>query len=510
MIEQIICGIPMRTKKIEEISRSAVDLANSAAELVNYFTNSNTDGDIIFDVKKTLHGTDISFSDCLSRITTISGIAEKFDKSSQFILVPLPRITQLKQSIDETQQRLDAISNQISQVIQSGGGFQSFNYDSFIITTANGATHNLAGIFKNFADVTENLLESFHNVLVILRPSKATYSFQAAANALSTLIDKASDEIQNINSEHAKLKKASSTIEKMVVDVKSSSEETARLKDESAKDRKSISEYLSEATEKKTNIETINAAANKLEDKVAEYQESFESFDRQLKNRNADFEEGKRKQEGLFSKFDEQSKSVADLIIKSESMLKGATVAGLASSFSDAHRKLGWQLFWARISFYFGILFLFISAIPLMVYVFLPVIAPFAQDRFPELANIPSTYSMFDEVTGWQYLGQVLARFIILLPAAWFVSFSAIRHSSLFRLREHYAYKYSMAVSVEGFRKQAEGYESEIAALVLEQLAFNPADKLVHSKEIREGKVPHPMLDLFLNKFRSGLDKEKP
>lgn len=510
MIGSIIYGTFMRKTKIEEISRSAADLAASATDLLNYFTSSSETSEIFFDVKKVIQGTDISFSDCMSRLTLISEMSEKFDKSSHFILVPLPRITQLKQSIDETQQRLDAVSSQFRQLIQGGGGFQSFNYDNFIITTKNGATHNLASIFKNFVDATESLLEYFFQVLIILRPSKATYSFQAAAKALSLVIERSSDEIQDIHAENIKLKKLSSNMEKLEASAKSSSEEMTRLKDESAKDRKTITEYLSEATEKKTNIETINSTASTLEHEVTEYQESFEAFDRQLKNRNTEFEEGKVKQEGLFSKFDEQKQSVADLITKSESMLKGATVAGLASSFSEAHRKLGWQLFWARISFYFGILFLFVSAIPLMVYVFLPVIAPFVQDSFPELANIPSTYSMFDEVTGWQYLGQVLARFIILLPAAWFVSFSAIRHSSLFRLREHYAYKYSMAVSVEGFRKQAVGYENEIAALVLEQLAFNPADKLVHSREVKEGKVPHPMLDLFLKKFRSGLDRENP
>lgn len=237
--------------------------------------------------------------------------------------------------------------------------------------------------------------------------------------------------------------------------------------------------------------------------------QKFEAFDRQLAARNSDFENGKKNQTALFDDFDAQREHVQGLIDQSEGMLKGATVAGLASSFSEAHRKLGRQLLWARVSFYFGILFLLISAIPLMVHVFLPILAPLLKHQFPELIDISNNNLLGREVTGWQYLGQVLARFIILLPAAWFVSFSAIRHSSLFRLREHYAYKYSMAVAVEGFRKQAQGYENEIAALVLEQLAFNPADKLVPSKDVKEGKIPHPMLELFLKRFRSALEREE-
>jgi hypothetical protein len=66
-----------------------------------------------------------------------------------------------------------------------------------------------------------------------------------------------------------------------------------------------------------------------------------------------------------------------------------------------------------------------------------------------------------------------------------------------------------MAVSVEGFQKQAKGYESEIAALVLEQLAFNPADKLTPSKDISEGKVPHPLLNILVDKFRNRLSKDE-
>lgn len=70
-----------------------------------------------------------------------------------------------------------------------------------------------------------------------------------------------------------------------------------------------------------------------------------------------------------------------------------------------------------------------------------------------------------------------------------------------------------MAVSVEGFKKQAAGYEDEIAALVLEQLAFNPADKLIPSKDMAEGKVPHPILNFLMAKIEKrlkALNAEQP
>jgi len=504
----------MRKTKIDEIGLGAKDLASTAIELLEFFNGSGADGLNNFDVKKEIHGTDISYADCVSRITTIAEIADKFGSSKHFLMLPVNRITQLKQRIDEAQKHLDTLGNQFRQTINSGGGMRSFNYDNFHLQTTNGQNHDLRGHFKNFTDSTEALLEAFYQVLTVLRPTRSTYSFQAAANALSSLIEDSSEQIHKLHEENAGLRKAVAAASDQVTaaeaqakKAKEAAEETSRTRDEGAKDRKTIGEYLADSTDKKTAIETAHSEASLLEDEVEEYREKFKSFDRQLEARHKDLKTGMEKQEKLFANFDGQKDSVDSLIADSESMLKGATVAGLASSFSEAHRKLGWQLLWARVSFYVGITFLFISAIPLMLYVFLPILAPFLQTLYPEIASAVPAFDTQTEISGWQYLGQVLARFIILLPAAWLVSFAAIRHSSLFRLREHYAYKYSMAVSVEGFRKQATGYESEIAALVLEQLAFNPADKLTPSKDIPEGKVPHPLLNIFVDKFRGGLDK---
>ncbi|WP_281983402.1 hypothetical protein [Thalassorhabdomicrobium marinisediminis] len=506
----------MRKSKIDEISLGTKDLASTATELLDFLNRSDADGAQNFDVREEIYGTDISYADCVSRLTSIAEIADKFERSKHFLMVPVNRITLFKQRIDEAQQHLDALGNKFRQLSKSGGGLQLFNYENFHLQTADGQNHDFRGLFKNFSDSTEALLDAFYQVLVVLKPTRSTYSFQAAANALSSLIEDSSEQIHKLHEENKTLRQAVAAVsdqvsaaEAQVEKAKEAAEETSRAKDEGANDRKTIGEYLADSTEKKAAIEAAHSEASSLEDEVEEYREKFKSFDRQLESRNDDFAAGKENQEKLFANFESRKDLVDNLIADSESMLKGATVAGLASSFSDAHSELGRQLMWSRFSFYLGIAFLFISAIPLMLYVFLPVLSPFLQVLYPEIGSIAPALGTQAEISGWQYLGQVLARFIILLPAAWLVSFAGIRHSSLFRLREHYAYKYSMAVSVEGFQKQATGYESEIAALVLEQLAFNPADKLTSSKDASEGKVPHPLLDILVNKFRNRPNNEK-
>jgi hypothetical protein len=505
----------MRQQHLEQIVSGLAEATSTAVRLVQYFNEPGENGSQHFDPSKPIYGTEISFADCTSRLVSISDISKKLKVSEDILMLPTQRVMQLKQKVKDTEGALENLAKQFRHAVEHSGGSASFNYDNFHLATKNGQNHDFRAHFKNVVNQTEELLEAFFQVLFILRPTKGSFSFQAAANSLSTVISKSGEQLQEIRSSHQELKKLVEDCAKLSelakqheVSAKSAAEETGRTQDEAGKDRRTIGEYLSQATEKKTSIESVYSDVNALQNRVTEYKDKFDAFDRQLKDREKNFELGQEQQAKLFKNFAEQEESVDRLIEKSESMLKGATVAGLASSFSDAHRDLGDQLFWARISFYAGIAFLFISSLPLMFYVFLPALAPLLQNQFPEISSAALAVDTQGEISGWQYLGQVLARFIILLPAAWLVSFSAIRHSSLFRLREHYAYKYSMAVSVEGFRKQAEGYESEVAALVLEQLAFNPADKLTPSREVPEGKIPRPMFDSFLHRLRTRTGKE--
>jgi hypothetical protein len=94
---------------------------------------------------------------------------------------------------------------------------------------------------------------------------------------------------------------------------------------------------------------------------------------------------------------------------------------------------------------------------------------------------------------------EAMIRVILILPAAWLTKFTAARHASLFKLRENYAYKYSVAMSVDGFKRQAKGYENEIAAATFFELRFNPAEKLDAKGAAVEH--PNPVLEWVMNKI---------
>ncbi|MFC6655198.1 hypothetical protein ACFQEX_06535 [Roseibium salinum] len=112
----------MRKTKIDEISLGANDLVTTATELLEFFNSSGEDGSPNFNVSKAIHGTDISYADCVSRIASIAEIADKFGNSKHFLMVPANRITQLKQRIDETQKHLDTLGNQFRQILKVEAG----------------------------------------------------------------------------------------------------------------------------------------------------------------------------------------------------------------------------------------------------------------------------------------------------------------------------------------------------------------------------------------------------
>ncbi|PSJ60469.1 hypothetical protein [Kumtagia ephedrae] len=479
----------MRQKSIETIVSKAEELATSANNLLSSLARFEDGSGQPFDVRKTIRSIDSSVSQIVARIQSAVGIIAEFGKATRADLVPALVLSNLQQSITDCVTAIDTLIKLVENLVQSQGGLLTFNYTNFHAQTKNGQSHNMEGQFLALFNASETFLQRFFESLYILKP-RASYSFQAAASGLSSVIDNANDNLTALKNSLKKVTVSEQSLKSKEDEATSHLEEIKRLKTDGDADRKTIADYLAQATQQKASVQALHDEAVKLDSSVKAYQTAFDQFQKQLDEREETFTEGTANLAALIAMFEGQRTSVEELIKRSEQMLASATVSGLASNFSTMTEKLTSELWWARFAFYIGILFLTVSALPLLAFVIMPLAAPFIQFYFPGVTIPAIEIAPSGAQNGWQYLGQVLARITILLPAAWFVSFAAIRHSSLFRLREHYAYKYSMAVAVEGFKQQAPSYDQEIAALVLEQLAFNPADKLIPSKDIREGKAP--------------------
>lgn len=436
----------MRKTKIDEIGLGATELASTATELLGFFNSSGKDGSPSFDVAKAIHGTDISFADCVSRVAVIAEIADKFGNSQHFLMVPKNRIALLKQKIDATQQRLATLGDQFRQVTNGGGGMQAFNYDNFHLHTNNGQNHDFSGYFNNFSESTEDLLDAFYSVLTVLRPTRSTYSFQTAANALSSMIESSSEKIRSLHEENEALRQAVAAASKQALaaeaqanKAKEAAEESIRTKDEGAKDRKTIGEYLAEATEKKTAIETAHTMATSLESEVEEYREKFQVFDRQLEDRNKDFAQGKAEQQNLFANLEQKKLSAENLLKQIEGLLPGATSAGLATAYNNRRVKAensAKKYTWA---FFLGLFVLALSALATVT---------------QTLSLWPFAWEFIKVESAKEYLDKILFKLPLVIPVLWATLTVSKRRSEMQRLAEEYAHKEALAQSYEGFKQQ--------------------------------------------------------
>ncbi len=490
------------------IQQASENIGNGIAAIQSFceeFT-SFSDGHT-FELDRTISGRDISVADVIAIAELVVAYFDSIGEQSDLHLLSRGRVDTLLNQSSNFKVKAEQVQQHVRQVSQQNAGIQSFNYDNFHLAGKNGNKVDVRNVFHQLVDSIYTLFDQVIPIIPFMFPEKGE-NYTATISSLSGAIAR----IEKTYSELRASKKRAQDIENRLGDiqknVEESANETGRFQQETANDRKTASEYLAEITTKTSDVEAVHAKSQELKATIDAYQDNFNKFQKQLDDREKTFVAGTQNLTELISDFEAQRESIESLIKQSEDMLSSATTTGLAVNFHTLMTDTSKDMKGARKMFYWGIAFLFVSSLPLLAFIIFPVIAPFLQDSYPHLVDFSKQFGANSQQTGWQYLGQVIARLVILVPAAWFVSFSAIRHSSLFRLREHYAYKYSMAASVDGFKKQASDYEQEIAALVLEQLAFNPADKLLPSKDIAESKSPNPISQFLLEKIKSRFDKE--
>lgn len=485
--------MPSRGETLEAILELAKEAEDQVSFLTSFLTDLKDQDGNYFDMKAMIPERETPTSSVIATVGTLVTQISNLKSGSSVEFAPKSWLEELAASLRNLAETEKSIVTSIEEFKTSSGGIKSINQASFQLSGLNGNTHSMSRAFQRLYDFSEQSLQNYFRLIPVFRPTRGSSNFQAAAQSLRILIERLSGELEDARESHSQLLKIIEQLEGIEKhatgykeESKKSAEEAGRQRDESSKARQTISEYLAEATNSKESIDSVASAAAELRKTVDNYKAKFDAFDSSLAQREDALEAGNFELERLQSRFKEQEHDVDELVNQAETMLKGATNSGLAAHYGKVRDDLSDELGRARKSFLFGIVFLSVSMVPLLALVLAPIFGPMFGTVLAEPAE-----------TGWQFFGQVVGRFVILLPAAWFVRFASIRHASLFRLREHYNYKYSMAASVEGFKHQAKKYEEEIAAITLEQLAFNPADRLTPSNKMEEGRIPHPMMDYF-------------
>lgn len=446
-----------------------------------------------FDFGVPVPNINFSISETESRLLGLLDLIDGLKLEKDYLLVPQNYFVNLENSLSKLEDQITTIQNSLDEVKKHGGP-GALDKDNFTLQSHNGKYNlDLKGFVQNINNNIDGVLDLYYRLAFILDGPRF--------NDFSEAFNQFSDKLKDLQRKLKELEVLEGRGEEISRQFQDNQEKASllvsgigSLKEESEKSRKTIAEYEAEVTQKRANILEIASQAEKLKNNVQSYQSQFDNFQNQLDTREKHFKEGKanldqllkmgkEEQERLTESLREIEGEIKRLNDQAEDMLQGATVAGLASSFGEIRDQLTNELRNARWTFYFAIFILFVSAVPLVIYV------------------IPG-FNLFSWGGGEASkggFGEILVRALLLLPGAWFTKFAASRHASLFRLKEHYAYKYSVASSVEGFKKQAEPFKDAIAAATFFELTFNPANQM--ETKGHEERHPNVVMEWIMKKL---------
>lgn len=495
MYDKIIGEIQDQAKRLTELQRSSIDalqnLQDAAGKIIGL-------GTAIPDV-------DRSISDLDTLTSTLIKFSEGFRTEKNWAFVPRNWLTDFSEALKNTANSFENLNTTIASIDAQHGGMGTIDPATFAIISKSGTVIDVRKVLGNIALNVDKAFEGYFRLRSAISAPRLSefgelfgiFSTRRAqldtlSKELATLVDR--------GIEDAKVLKDATDA------VKVTQTEIARLRAEVEKDRKSSGESAAESAQKLEAVRAVQKSADELNALVTNYQASFTQFQNQLDTRNKTYETQKAAFDSLKADLDKKDKDVGRLIGQAEDMLTGATNAGLAGSFSQKQTSTDKELRKARLVYYVSVILLAFLTLPIFLYS-LP--REFVAEVWRLIFNtdVPALVAAQTPRTFEEHVISLVGRAVFLIPGLLFVRFASVRHAQLFRLREDYTYKYSIAASVEGFMKQAKSYADDIAFSSYLQLAYNPTDKMDHKSD--DSKMPNPLWEKFITKIEGMPIKKK-
>ena len=489
---------------LESIRTVAAKMAGDYDAIMAKFLSLKTEDGICFDLSEVIPEISRPLFDLQKRMAGLFGLLKGLPARADTLVVPDVFFNQLLTQLDAVRSTLDEIDQTIAQ-IETNGGVAAIEKDALVVVHRVGdqLRNDFGQFFRQLWAHSESLLVNYYQFIQAAK-GKSVADFSGLAAGFDARMKELQDGAKAVRKLGGEVVDTKEKIDTIAAQLEGHENEAARIKEEAANDRKSISEYLGEVTQKQAEITSVHTDAASLKGQVASYQGQFDAFQKQLDEREETIRKGQAELETLFGVIKQREKDLMqqeqdleDLKAKGETMLAVTTNAGLAGAFSKRVEELDKELAAARWHFMWAIVFLAFSVLPAMLHVFpgLSALLGFGE-------AVPAQPS-----TG-QFVAGVFARSVFMLPAAWLTVFTGGRHARLFRLREQYAHKFSIAASVDGFKKQAQSYEDAIAADTYMRLAaINPAERMEPGHAAHDDGSQHPLavaLDKTLQAFSFG------
>jgi hypothetical protein len=420
---------------LQAVRDNASALATSQSNLRGKISACRDPSGNTIDIDQNIPDAEYTISDLDVGIRTLVTFVESIDGNELGIIVPRSAIEALSTRLNELKSQVDGVSGIFDNVAQQGGPKSIDRATFMIVANQNDAQHSLLKSLRRMFTQLDAALVAWFQLRAILKNPKMN-EFSRMLGGISEWeveLSKSSESNVRLNqlmeSERAK-------ISDLFSQVSSEREEVGRLLRETQNDRKTLNEYSAEGTESISSMRATHNETSTLQNAVAEYKSNFQRFDDQLKSREEKFQKENDELERIHGVLSAHDAEIKRLTNEAEGMLRGATNAGLAASFSTLQSKINSELRLARWSFYFSIVFLVILSTPIALYVF-----PGLNSVISALIGIDTSVLLPKSAanhTTSDVIAQVAARALLLVPGIWLVRFTSARHERLFRLREHW------------------------------------------------------------------------
>lgn len=496
MYEIIVGEIQQEAKRLATVQRSSIDAIQGLKDETGK----------TFDVSLPIPESERTISDLDTLASSLVKFSEGFNADKNWAFTPRPWITQFRDALKNTANSFDNLVGQVNSVDAQHGGLASIDVSNFAIATKSGTAVELRKVLNNIA---VNLDAGFSAYFQLRSATSAPRLTEFSE--LFSIFSTRRTELDTLSRELSSLAKQGRdshlTLANFAKEGKKAQDEILKIKDTATKEKAAANEAAAEVAQKLETIRGVTKTAEELSAAVNAYSGTFTQFQAQLDDRTKTFESQKKQFESIVQQIKGSTDAVKVLTQQAEDMLKGSTNAGLAGSYSQKQNSTDSELKKARYAYYFSIGLLVFLTLPIFIYSF-P--REFVIELFKLIFGVqpPQLLVKPDAISDYDKLINTLGRAALLIPAYLFVRFASARHRELFRLREDYAYKYSIASSVDGFMKQSKAYADDIAAACYWELTHNPAHGMDHKSD--DARMTNPVLERILAKLESRMVKKPP
>ena len=400
------------------------------------------------------------------------------------------KLVELRDQLLKFQRHLDGTLSQLNSQWREGVTIQDGN-DNFLWQLMDGST-NIASV-----DVTPNF-QQMHPALNYMVGAIGVFLPLCKTKGVADLSDRVSA-FNEANREAKLLRKQiqdqGAAVSTTATNVAGYEKEVAEIHVQALTIVTSLREVQAKASADASNvatlveqIKTIGSNSEQLEPLIGSYVSKFEAFQKELDNRNEEFIQFQADSKAAKEANENREAEIDRLTKLADSMIKGSTTAGLAKSMEDTRMRYEDRMNAARSGFRWSIVFLVVSAVPLAAHLLPGLIGEF----FPKVT-----------ATAHESWYGVLGKVLLMVPATWLTGFYTKTFADFFHLEREYAHKAALAMSVDGFKRQAPKYEEEITAEVFLEIRNNPA------KGSSVEPASHPLYDVLSKVVGKVLDRKK-